>query len=122
MHAEDIARVAHEANRAFCEAHGDNSQVPWDQAPDWQKESAVEGVISVLVGRVNSPEESHQAWVRHKKENGWTYGPVKDPDRREHPDLVPFCVLPDKERAKDTLFINVVLALKPLWIREKDKV
>lgn len=41
---EMIAKICHEANRAYCQALGDNSQVPWGEAPDWQKQSAVKGV------------------------------------------------------------------------------
>ena len=41
---EQIARVAHEANRAYCLSLGDPSQLPWEEAPDWAKESAIDGV------------------------------------------------------------------------------
>jgi hypothetical protein len=40
------ARAAHEANRAYCLALGDETQAPWHDAPDWQKESAIEGVAA----------------------------------------------------------------------------
>ena len=33
-----IAMVAHETNRAYCESIGDNSQPKWEDAPEWQKE------------------------------------------------------------------------------------
>jgi len=38
------ARIAHEANRVWCAENGDNSQPSWDNAPDWQRESAINGV------------------------------------------------------------------------------
>jgi hypothetical protein len=41
MTKEEIARVAHEVNRAYCEALGDHSQPPWREAPQWQRESAL---------------------------------------------------------------------------------
>ena len=44
MKAEDIAKVAHEVNRAYCEALGDTSQLSWEDAPEWQKASARAGV------------------------------------------------------------------------------
>lgn len=34
-----IAQVAHEINKAYCEAIGDNSQVSWENAPERQKDS-----------------------------------------------------------------------------------
>lgn len=39
-----IARVAHEVNRAYCQSLGDKSQARWEEAPQWQRDSAVAGV------------------------------------------------------------------------------
>lgn len=61
---EQIARVCHEANRAWCVANEDFSQLAWDVAPDWQRESVIIGVKGALDG--NSPEESHQSWLDTK--------------------------------------------------------
>ncbi len=44
MTPEQIARVAHEVNRAYCQALGDNSQPAWEDAPQWQRDSAMLGV------------------------------------------------------------------------------
>lgn len=41
---QGIARVCHEANRGYCISMGDKSQLPWDEAPAWQRGSAVQGV------------------------------------------------------------------------------
>lgn len=43
--------------------------------------------------------------------DGWEYGPVKDPEAKEHPCLVPFSDLPREQQAKDFLFRAVVRAL-----------
>jgi hypothetical protein len=40
----DIAIVAYEINRAYCQALGDNSFSEWKDAPDWQKETIYNGV------------------------------------------------------------------------------
>ena len=45
MDIELIARVCHEANRAYCAALGDASQAEWDKASDWQKDSVRNGVL-----------------------------------------------------------------------------
>ncbi len=37
MNIELIAKTCHEVNRAYCIGTGDLSQLPWDQAPEWQK-------------------------------------------------------------------------------------
>lgn len=106
---EACARAAHEANRAYCIALGDASQMPWDEAPEWQKTSVRKGVIGALCG--NTPEQSHESWLDEMRATGWTYGPVKDADRREHPCFVPYADLPEAQRRKDALFLAVVLAL-----------
>lgn len=107
--AEACARAAHEANRAYCIAIGDTSQPPWETAPEWQKSSARNGVSGALAG--NTPEQSHESWMAEKAATGWKYGPVKDPEKREHPCFVPYAELPEAQRAKDDLFIATVRAM-----------
>lgn len=104
-----IAQATHEANRAYCAAIGDNSQVPWEQAPDWQRSSAMNGVRGALAG--NTPEQSHESWLAEKAATGWKYGPVKDADKREHPCFVPYAELPPEQRAKDHVFVTVARAM-----------
>lgn len=106
-----IARACHEINRIYCESIGDYSQPPWEDAPEWQQESALKGVFLHLEGD-HGPEASHESWAKEKMENGWTYGPVKDPDAKEHPCLVPFGDLPLHQQRKDILFMSVVGLLK----------
>lgn len=113
MNAQEIARVCHEANRAYCLALGDESQPRWEDAPDWQRESAIAGVEAHLEFP-RSPEESHELWLEHKRRDGWTYGRVKDPVAKTHPCFMPYDGLPLLERAKDRLFGSIVSALGPL--------
>lgn len=108
-HLEAIARATHEANRAYCLANGDTSQPSWDDAPDWQRTSARHGVVGALAG--NTPEQSHEGWMREKLATGWSYGPVKDPERKQHPCMVPYEQLPPEQRGKDALFVCVARAM-----------
>ena len=103
------ARAAHEANRAYCLALGDTSQPSWEDAPEWQKSSARNGVEGALMG--NTPEQSHESWLAEKERTGWKYGPVKNPERKEHPCFVPYADLPAEQRAKDAVFTSVVRAM-----------
>lgn len=111
MTSEDIARVAHEANRAYCKTLGDDSQPDWDDAPEWQRESARMGVDLHLSGDFHA-EASHVSWMKQKLDDGWKYGPIKDPEKKEHPCLVPFDQLPPEQQAKDHLFRGIVHALR----------
>lgn len=108
---DKIARVCHEVNKAYCEALGDHSQPTWEEAPVWQRESARMGVDLHLMGDFG-PEASHQSWMAQKVADGWVYGPVKDPAKKEHPCMVPFAELPKDQQAKDFIFRAVVHALK----------
>lgn len=103
------ARAAHEVNRVYCSAIGDDSQVPWESAPQWQRDSAVKGVAVALAG--GSPEDSHRSWLDEKERTGWVYGPVKDADRKTHPCMLPYADLPSGQRAKDALYQATVRAV-----------
>jgi len=111
MKPETIARVCHEANRAWCAEHGDQSQPPWDAAPEWQRTSAIAGVEHALANPDGTPRDSHESWLKHKDADGWTYGPVKDPEAKTHPCMLPYDELPPEQRAKDALFTAIVRAL-----------
>lgn len=113
MNALDIARICHEANRAYCRAIGDNSQLPWDESPEWQRDSAVAGVQFRLDHPSGTSADQHNSWVEKKLEEGWKYGPVKDADKKEHPCMMGYEQLPAEQRAKDALFSAIVDALKP---------
>jgi len=108
---EGIAKVAHEANRAYCESLGDASQLPWEQAPDWQKQSAINGVKFHLPNPNSQPSDSHESWLKEKVEAGWVYGETKDPDKKTHPCMVAFEKLPLEQQKKDHLFLGVVRSL-----------
>ena len=109
---ENVARIAHEANRAVQIVTGDPAPSPaWDEAPEWQRESAVVGVAAALDGA--TPEGLHESWCATKESDGWVYGPTKDADRKTHPCLVPYGDLPPEQTLKDHLFAGVVAALAP---------
>lgn len=108
MTIEQIAKLAHEANRAYCQTIGDDSQVSWSEAPEWQRASAIKGAQGVLSGELKSAEDTHEAWSRDKYADGWCWGPVKDADKKEHPCLVPYSALPRNQKVKDAIFFAVV--------------
>lgn len=106
-----IARVCHEANRAYCQALGDDSQPAWEDAPEWQRSSAINGVQFHLANPDAGPSHSHDEWLKEKAATGWKYGPVKDPEKKEHPCFVPYDQLPAEQKAKDYIFRAIVHAM-----------
>lgn len=103
---EACARACHEVNRAWCILHGDNSQWPWSEAPQWQREGALQGVEKAMNGA--TPEQLHESWCAQKIADGWQYGPTKDAVIKTHPCLVDYAILPHEQRAKDFLFAATV--------------
>lgn len=107
----EIAWVCHEANRAYCQTIGDDSQPPWEEAPNWQRMSALKGVQFHIDHPDADAAASHNSWLEEKRADGWTYGQTKDPGRKQHPCFVPFEQLPMAQQRKDFLFRAIVHAL-----------
>ncbi|MBR0664487.1 hypothetical protein GXW71_08995 [Roseomonas hellenica] len=109
--SEAIARVCHEVIRAYCASLGDLSQPTWEDAPDWQRQSAIRGVLFAQANPGAGPAAIHDGWMEEKRCAGWKHGPQLAPEQKEHPCLVPYDDLPPEERTKDYLFLAVVRAL-----------
>lgn len=114
MNITEIAAVAHEANRTYCLALGDRSQLPWTEAPEWQRKSAVAGVEFRIANPEAGASAQHESWLAEKERDGWKYGETKDSEKKEHPCFVPFSELPPEQQVKDVLFSSIVRALIPL--------
>ena len=110
----DIAQIAHEVNAAFCKSIGDDSQSTWEDAPEWQKESALAGVHFHIDNPDAPASASHDSWMTQKLNDGWIYGPVKDPELKQHPCIVPFSELPKEQQAKDYIFSSVVFCMEQM--------
>ena len=121
-----IARVAHEINRAYCASLGDTSQPAWEDAPEWQQQSAIAGVEMHLANPDATPEQSHESWLAQKVATGWVYGEVKDAEKKQHPCCVPYDQLPPEQKAKDYLFraavhqCKALIDAQPVKVAEKD--
>lgn len=109
---QQIAKVCHQANKAWCESEGDFTQKDWDEAEQWQRDSAIKGVEFRLANPDAPQSAQHDAWSNDKIADGWVYGEVKDSAAKTHPCLVPFEQLPLFQQKKDKLFQAVVDALK----------
>jgi len=112
MTIEQVAKVAHEINKAYCISIGDESQLSWEDAPEWQRESAIDGVLFHINNPDAGPDASHNNWMNEKIQNGWKYGEVKDPENKFHPCIVPFEMLSKEQQSKDYLFRAVVHSLR----------
>ena len=107
-----IAKVCHQANKAWCESEGDFSQKDWREAEQWQRDTMINGVKFRLENPDVPASAMHENWMKEKLSQGWVYGVVKDVEKKTHPCLVPFDQLPEFQQKKDKLFSAIVDALK----------
>lgn len=43
----------------------------------------------------------HEVWAKNRIDEGWSYGPVRDDSKRQHPCLIPYDELPESEKDYD---------------------
>ena len=110
--AEEIARVVHAAHRELQIVQGDPvPSPPWDEAPEYQVRQTVTGVREMLRHPDLAAPASHEQWAARMRADGWSYGEVKDTERKTHPALLPFADLPVGQQLQDWLFTAIVRAL-----------
>ncbi len=107
-----IAVVCHQATKAWCELNGDTSIKNWNEAHDWQRDGCIAGVKFRLENPDSGIDASHNAWMAGKEADGWSYGEIKDADKKTHPCMVPYGQLPEYQRKNDAVFCGVIDALK----------
>ena len=105
---ERLARIVHEANRAYCIGQGDMSQKDWDDTPEDIRESVRNGVRAIIDDPNHTPEQSHETWMAYKAAQGWVFGDTKDAEKKTHPSMIPYNELSNQEKFKDALFHGIV--------------
>jgi hypothetical protein len=108
---EQIARICHAANRAYCRSIGEIPQKPWDELNDKQRNATIEAVIFIIDHPSAGTAAPHEEWLNNKMRDGWRYGPSKDLEKKEHPGLVPYAELPPEQWVKDALFKAIIQTL-----------
>lgn len=43
-------------------------------------------------------ENAHEIWANERKKEGWTYGPKRNDEKKLHPDMIPYHLLPESEK------------------------
>lgn len=67
-------------------------------------------------------ENLHDVWAITRIKEGWTYGPVRDDSKKQHPDIIPYCALPDGEKEYDRLMAwNTLKLVKKLGFEIKKR-
>jgi RyR domain-containing protein len=106
-----IARVMHEAVRAWQKENGQDPSPPWSRAPQWMKAASYDAVVWRLKNPKAKASAQHDQWLAQKRQEGWKFGKVKDAAKKTHPMMIAYSQLPDFERRKDALVGAVVDSL-----------
>ena len=63
-------------------------------------------------------ENAHEVWAKQRSDEGWTWGPARDDNRKLHPDMVPYSDLPEEEKVYDRIMaFNTLRLVKKLGFR-----
>lgn len=106
--APNLVVVAHEINRQICLLNGEEARSYKEMSEDII-ESMERAIVDLKKGR--NLGDSHTEWFKERTAQGWTYGPVKDMDKKISPCLVPFEELPYNQKVKDCIFVGIKNAL-----------
>jgi hypothetical protein len=116
---EYIARVCHEAQRALALAFGDERLEPWELESQGKRQTVMQGVHFAVAAMKDATEktllqfaqEQHDSWFKEYEKRGWVQGPYYSHEQKTHPNMVPFELLSERQKAKDMLFRSIVMAL-----------
>jgi hypothetical protein len=81
----------------------------WDELPAWQQDAMVDVTRRCMVGA--TPEQMHALWVQHYSAHGWTYGPQKNWETKQHPTIMAWQHLPVRYQARFKLWQTIVMTL-----------
>lgn len=104
---ETIAKFIHGVHRDFQEWLQDPyPSQPWDTLSKEQREPVINMVRLIQQGFPY--DYVHQIWVDRMKQDGWTWGGVKDSARKTHPCMMSWGVLPHWEQQKVVMAFHIV--------------
>lgn len=106
-----VARVAYEADRAFCESNFIFTNENWHDAPIWKKNIIATSVKDILYQPLMPPMEIHGRLVERLTREGWVYGDKESIEGKTHPMIQDYGEIGDLHKTRFLLFSYIVLAL-----------
>jgi len=108
---EQACAIAYEAYRAYSRFVLREENIPaWEYAPQAERDRLRVVVIETAT-RWWQPRDIHAAWLITHTNQGWRYGPEKDPLQKEHPSIRPWDELTPAQQHQDILFHAIVGSL-----------
>ena len=116
MTIEQIASIAHMANRELCYTTSTEDHETWALCSKEHQDRMIVGVRWNILNPDASDSAQHDQWMEKMTADGWVYGTNgRDEEAKTHHCMVPYDQLPPHQRAKDALFRGIVKALTPFW-------
>lgn len=114
MTIEQLAGICFTARNEWF--HMNNTGLPllWSQASQLLKSEYISRVSFHLQNPDETPESYHSAWYKKQEQQGWRYGPRQIEEIKEHPEMLPYYMLPKARRVDDLIFISLVNGLRPM--------
>ena len=109
----DIARIAYDAIRRLYLVFGDRFP-EWDDQDDDEQQFFLQRVREYMEHPTWAPHQLHEEWAARRRSEDWHYDPAIDLTARQHPGLVPFGKLPEREQAVVRLIASAVASLLSL--------
>jgi hypothetical protein len=107
---EQIAEAIHMMNGLLQRWHDDPFPQPsWDQVPAAMRERVLAMVRGYQAGM--TPRQAHERWCDAMTADGWRYGPRKDPAARTHPAMTVYSELPEHQKIKDMMALQITMVL-----------
>jgi hypothetical protein len=111
---EKLSRFLYEVKVAYRRMLGEEVQTTWESVSDEVKQE-LKGEIFFVRETLSAPHSEDRNFAMHihdktfasRLKAGYRYGPIIDHAAREHPDMVTFGMLPEKQRIK--LYLGRVL-------------
>jgi len=109
---EVIARAVHNLNTSIKADHEGELEFWHELPPDaWQRLDTFRQIKLLRDNPDMTAQEEHARWLSVRLEDGWQYGAVRNPAKKESPLIVPWEKLPFIYRARSESGFSVVKIL-----------
>ena len=79
----------------------------YQPAPIDTSQVELNGGLAELLERL--AQNTHDVWGQQRMADGWSYGPSRNDERKEHPGLVPYEDLSESEKDYDRVVVEQVI-------------
>lgn len=79
----------------------------YDPKPIDTSDVELDGEVAELATKL--AVNAHEIWAQQRIDEGWSYGPRRDDEVKEHPCLVPYDDLPESEKDYDRIMVTEAL-------------